>query len=193
MVTGGIRSGEKADNIKYLRSRRRFPLCNRTSTTTTNNDINNEYDKLNQSIKIQASEVERRAKAPWISKETWKLIDARESKSKSRSFQTGEQKRLSRRIKRSLNRDQKQRTRDPGNEIERNLKDGRLKKAWKILKHWWYKHYGDRPPKPTRQDLQKVSHEYRILYSNTQPPGTLSTPISPRALPLMTRSRMMMR
>jgi hypothetical protein len=170
MVTGGIRSGEKADNIKYLRSRRKFPLRNRTSTTTTNNDINNEYDKLKQSIKIQDPEVERRAKAPWISKETWKLIDARASKSKSQSFKTGEQKRLSRCIERSLNRDRKQRTTDAGNEIKRNLKDGQLKKAWKILKHW-YKHYGDRPPKPTRQDLQKVSHEYRILYSNTQPPG----------------------
>jgi hypothetical protein len=102
MVTGGIRSAEKADNIKYLRSRRRFPLHNRTSTTTTNNDINNEYDKLKQSIQMQAPEVERQAKSPWISNETWKLIDARASKSKSRSFQPGEQKRLSRCIKRAL-------------------------------------------------------------------------------------------
>jgi hypothetical protein len=51
---------------------------------------------------MQAPEVERQAKSPWISNETWKLIDARASKSKSRSFQPGEQKRLSRCIKRAL-------------------------------------------------------------------------------------------
>jgi hypothetical protein len=85
MVTGGIRSRDKADNIKYLRSRRRFPLHNRSNTTTPDN-INTEYDKLKQCIQAQAPEIERQAKAPWITTETWKLIDARASKSKSLSF-----------------------------------------------------------------------------------------------------------
>jgi hypothetical protein len=170
MVTGGIRSASKSDNIKYLRSRRRFPLRVRPQTTTTPNAIDLEYDKLKQHIQIQAPEVDRQAKQPWISKNTWKLIDKRTSKSKTNSFQPGERQRLARRIKRALNRDRKQRTENAGNAIEQHLKSGRLKAAWNVLQRW-YKHSGDRPPRPTRTDLNNTSNEYRTLYQTTQPPG----------------------
>jgi hypothetical protein len=56
---------------------------------TTANTIEDEYDKLKSCIEIQVPKVNRQAKAPWISTETWKLIDARASKSKSRSYQPG--------------------------------------------------------------------------------------------------------
>jgi hypothetical protein len=137
---------------------------------TTPDNINTDYDKLKQHIQIQVPEVDRQAKAPWISAETWKMIDTRTSKSKNRSFRPGEQQRLSRCIKRALHRDRKKRTTDAGDEIELNLKEGRIKKAWEALQRW-YKHSGDRPPKPTRLDLQTVSNEYRVLYNNVQPPG----------------------
>jgi hypothetical protein len=169
MITGGIRSSTKADNTKYLRSRRRFPIRNRTNTTIPPNNIDAEYEKLKRHFQIQTSTVERQAKAPWISDDTWKLIDARASKAKNRSFKPGEQQRLSRRIKRALARDRKQRTITAGKTIEHHLQQGRLQQAWNNLKHW-YKHASDRPPKPTRLDLQTISNEYRTLYSQIQPP-----------------------
>jgi hypothetical protein len=57
----------------------------------TANMIKDEYNKLKSCIEIQAPEVNRQAKAPWISTETWKLIDAWASKSKSHSYQPGKQ------------------------------------------------------------------------------------------------------
>jgi hypothetical protein len=69
MVTGGIRSAPKAENIKYIRSRRRFPLRTRPETATSNN-TEQEYSRLKQHIQIQVPEVERQAKQPWISEAT---------------------------------------------------------------------------------------------------------------------------
>jgi hypothetical protein len=46
MVTGGLRSAPKHDNIKYLQSRRKFPL--HTQHTTTPNQIKNEYNAFKQ-------------------------------------------------------------------------------------------------------------------------------------------------
>jgi hypothetical protein len=118
MVSGGLLSATKAENIKYLRSRWRFPL--RTQPTIPNT-IESEYTNLKQCIEKEASEVERKAKAPRISDSTWKLINSRASKSKCNSFQLGKRQRLSRRIKRALNRDRKQWTIDAGEEIEQHL------------------------------------------------------------------------
>jgi hypothetical protein len=90
------------------------------------NTIENEYNNFKQLVEIEAPDAERAAKAPWISDQTWKLIEARASKSKCRSFQPGERQRLSRRIKRSLTRDRKQRTMNAAEEIEQHLQTGRL-------------------------------------------------------------------
>jgi exonuclease III len=168
MVTGGLRSAPKRENVRYLRSRRKFPL--RRQQTTTHNATEREYDKIKQCIDIQAPEVERQARAPWISSKTWQMIDSRASKAKSDSFHPGERQRLSRRIKRALQKDRKQRTAIAGNEIEQNLQSGKLKAAWDILQRW-YKHTGDRPPRPTRLDLHQITNEYKILYRATQPHG----------------------
>jgi hypothetical protein len=179
MVSGGLLSATKAENIKYLRSRRQFPL--RTQPTIPNT-IESKYTNLKQCIEKEASEVECKAKAPWISESTWKLIDSRASKSKCNSFRMGERQRLSRRIKRALNRDRKQRTTDAGEEIEQHLREGRLKTAWNKLQHW-YRHSGNRPPKPTRLDLKKVTLEYKELYKDTTPPGDpINIEITPHAI-----------
>jgi paraquat-inducible protein B len=134
MVTGGILSAPKTEHKKYLRCRRKFPL--RRQTTTSNVTAETEYDKLKQHIEIQAPEINRATKTPWISDSTWKLIDARASKSKRQSFLPGERKRLSRRKKRAIHRDRKQRTTNTGNEIEQKLQDGNIKGAWNVLQRW---------------------------------------------------------
>jgi hypothetical protein len=33
----------------------------------------------------------------------------------------------------------------------------------------WYKHAGDRPPRPTRLDIRKVTNEYKELYQRNPP------------------------
>jgi hypothetical protein len=169
MVTGGIRSATRTNHIKYMQSRRRFPLCTRPEATTSNN-AELEYSKFKQQIQTQAPEIEKHAKQPWISESTWKLIDARASKSRSNSFRPGEQQHLARRIKRALNRDRKRRIEKAGDAIEHNLQSGRLKEAWNALQRW-YKHSGDRPPCPTWTDLRDTSNEFKTLYKATQSPG----------------------
>jgi hypothetical protein len=103
MVTGGIRSASRQDNSRYLRSCQRFPM--RPIIPQTDTEM--EYDKLKRYIEIQAPDVKRQAKAPWIQADTWKLIDTRTSKNKNRSFMPGERQRLTRRIKRAVERDRK--------------------------------------------------------------------------------------
>jgi hypothetical protein len=152
----------------YLRSCQRFLLC--TQHTTTSNLIENEYPKLKQYIELQAAAVERQAQTPWISSDTWKLIDSRASKSKNRSFHPGKRPCLSRHIKRAIQHDRKQRITKAGDEIEQNLQAGCLKAAWNVLQNW-YKHTGDRPPRPTWLDLRQVTKEYRSLYQANIPFG----------------------
>jgi hypothetical protein len=138
-----------------------------------------EYDKLKRYIAIQAPDVDRQTKTPWISADTWKLIDIRTSKNKHRSFLTNERQRLTRRIKRAINRDRKQRTNKAGEEIEQHLQAGRLKAAWDVMQAW-YKHTGDRPPKPTRIDLRTVTNAYKQLYQSVPLSGDpLSIHITP--------------
>jgi exonuclease III len=91
MMTGGIHSASKNDNIKYRRRRQKFPLRH----TANQSETETEYDKLKRLITIQAPNTDRQAKAPWISETTWKLIDTRTSKNKIRSFLPGERQRLS--------------------------------------------------------------------------------------------------
>ena len=43
----------------------------------------------------------------------------------------------------------------------------RVSKAYEVLQRW-YRHSGDRPPKPSRKDLNKVTAEWQTLY--TRPP-----------------------
>jgi hypothetical protein len=164
MVTGGLQSVSKRENIAYLRSRRKFPL--RIQHTTMTHPTENKYSKLKQYIESHTSEVEWKTRAPWISSDTWKLIDSRASKTKSQSFLPGEQQQLSRRIKQALHRDRKQRTIKAAAEIEQNLQSGWLKAAWNVLQNW-YKHTGDHPPWPTWMDLWKLTNEYKVLYCAT--------------------------
>jgi hypothetical protein len=172
MIVGGINSTLQKEHKKYVRRRRRFPL-RRTTDPATRNQAEEEYNKLKGHIEMIEPEVTRQTKAPWISEDTWKLIDARTAKAKARSFQPGENHRLSRRIKRALYRDKKARTKTAGESIEQHLRDGRLQSAWNILQTW-YKHTGDRPPKPTRLDLRQITNEYKTLYEATNP---ISSPI----------------
>ena len=62
--------------------------------------------------------------------------------------------------------DRKARTAEAG---AASLGEGKAKEAWGKLQAW-YKHAGDRPQKPSRQDLRAVTEEYRALYTKDHPP-----------------------
>lgn len=88
MVTAGrLLSAPKMEHIRYLRCRRKFPLRRRT---TTMNATETEYDKIKRHIEMQAPEIKRETKTPWISVTIWQLIDARASKNKRHLFLPGE-------------------------------------------------------------------------------------------------------
>jgi hypothetical protein len=125
MVTGGLRSSPKRENIKYLRSRWKFPL--HPQQLTTQNALKHEYEKIKQYIEIQAPEVKRQTRAPWISSKTSNMIDSRASKSKSKSFLPRERQCLCRRIKWALQKDRKQRTAEAGHELNKIYKPGGLR------------------------------------------------------------------
>jgi hypothetical protein len=93
------------------------------------NETGIEYDKLKCYIDTQAPDVNRQAKAPWISMDTWKLIDSRTAKSKDHSFAPGKRQQLSRCMKRALNRDRKQGTQQAGKDIKHKLQAGHLMKS----------------------------------------------------------------
>ena len=44
------------------------------------------------------------------------------------------------------------------------------RRAWATIRAW-YRHAGDRPPKPSRQDLQQVTDERVALYTRDEPTG----------------------
>lgn len=109
---------------------------------------------------------------PWISQATWTLIDQRIAIRRAEPFDQAEYRRTSRRIKQSLAADRKKRVEQAGADIEGYLSapEPDLKAAWGALQAW-YRHAGDRPHKPSRQDLEVLTAEREDLYRQRDPPG----------------------
>ena len=59
---------------------------------------------------------------------------------------------------------------EAGTAIEAALASNDAKEAWNRLQTW-YRQAEDRPPKPSRQDLGKVTDEYANLCTGSTPPG----------------------
>jgi hypothetical protein len=77
---------------------------------------------------------------------------------------------LHRQVKQSLATDRKKRTEAAGTHIESLLSSDRLREAWKGLQAW-YRHQGDRPPAPAREDLELITVEREALYAKRPPHG----------------------
>lgn len=166
MVTGGILSATRRENFAYLRGRKQFPL----QKTEEMSDADKLHQELKDSIDMNDTYVTRRKREPWISETTWKLIDKRASQRNNQKITSAEKRQLRQRIRRALNRDRKQRTKQAGETIESNLQAGNLTGAWNTLQAW-YRHTGNRPPKPARQDFRKVERTYGKLYQRSTSPG----------------------
>jgi hypothetical protein len=61
-------------------------------------------------------------------------------------------------------------TQKVGKEIEALLQQQDLKGTWDAHKAW-YKHAGDHPTKPSHQDLESLTTEWKALYSYVPSPG----------------------
>ena len=73
-------------------------------------------------------------------------------------------------MKQAFATDRKRRTVAAGEHIEQLLAQDQLSEAWKGLKAW-YRHHGDFPPKPAREDLEVITIEREALYAEQPPPG----------------------
>jgi hypothetical protein len=79
---------------------------------------------------------------------------------------------LDRKIKKSIFEDRKKRIKEAGMAIEAALtKDGFNQKAAYNIAKQWYRHMGDRPPKPSRQDLTTTANAFKTLYQLKEPEG----------------------
>jgi exonuclease III len=127
----------------------------------------------------------------WLSATTLQAIDARCSLRRNPHHNRAEARRLTRFVNASVKEDRKRRTEEAGNAISQLLDEAapldrqqNAKAAYAILQRW-YKHHGDRPPKPSRQDLQTVTTEFADLYTkeDPSPPGAeIPTLVAPFAI-----------
>ena len=111
-----------------------------------------------------------RPRTSWISAETWQLVDEKAARRRQLNPDQAVIRRLSRRIAASLRADRKRRVEAAGSAIESALQGKDLQEAWNIFK-CWYRHAGDRAPRPSRQDLESVTADRVALYSKEEPQG----------------------
>jgi hypothetical protein len=83
---------------------------------------------------------------------------------------------LDRQVATAFKADRKARTAEAGADVEASLGEGKAKEAWGRLQAW-YKHAGDRPQKPSRQDLRAVTEEYQALFTKDHPPPGQAIPV----------------
>jgi hypothetical protein len=110
----------------------------------------------------------------------WRLIDNRAARRRQLDFSFTEDRRLTRRIQRSLWADRKRRLEKAGEAIESHLAGGDLKEAWQVLKGWYY-HTTGRPMRPSYQDMWEVEREYSALFSAIPSPGESIPVLAPRS------------
>ena len=162
---------------KYLR-RKRFPLSLPKMGPLSKSDL------MFQEIKGMANPPLPNAPRPrpqWLSAETLRLIDTRASLRWNPWHSRQQARVLSRQINQSLKADRRRRAEEAATQIGECLNgdNSDLQGAFDILKRW-HRHASARPPKPSRQDLTKLSTEYRALHSRQNPPGL---PVPPNVAP----------
>jgi hypothetical protein len=153
---------------QYLRGRKEFPLVSPTHPRYL-------LDTMFQNLKAQCPlpPQQKHAKAasrPWLSEATIKLMDTRCALRKDSHHSRVIARQLDRQTRRSIHNNRKKRTEEAGKTIKAALNNGSNQKdAHKVAKSW-YRHMGDRPPKPTQQDLRTTANEYTALYQPQEPP-----------------------
>ena len=174
-LLGTIQSRTVGENRAYLRGRKAYPL--QPPSRGPLSRVDSLFTELKSHVEKPTRE-SRRATS-WISAGTWALIDQHAQARKCEFPDQALTRRLKRSIQSSLAEDRKQRTLKVGLEIEDLLAKKDAKGAWARIKSW-YRQAGDRPPKPAREDLNRVSSEYRDLYTKVPSPrGNIPVLVAP--------------
>jgi hypothetical protein len=162
-LCGWLRAGSKHTHKGYLNARRSIPWS--LPAEPSDGDVLVACLVENRTAKPPT----RRAKKPWVSDATWRLVDQR-AELKRRDTPSEVLKEVNDKIHRSLKRDRKTRVTDAGAEIEAALDSDDLQLAWDIAKGW-YRNASPRAPKPSNRDFKQLNQERALLYTAEQPPG----------------------
>ena len=117
MVVASLRPASVREHRRHVGGRRRFPLTPPKGGQAT------EADKVFAELKAQMLHPEPRTlrRNAWMSEETWKLVDERVATRRKPDKDQAELRRLSRRIKASLQADRTKRAENAGSEMEHLL------------------------------------------------------------------------
>jgi hypothetical protein len=122
MVMGEIITATRRENFAYLRGHKRFPL-KRNKNTTTMSIADVMFSEFRSLIDTRDDQPAWKSREPWISENTWRLIDQRASRGGNQTMTQAEKRSLNQRIRRSLRKDRKKRTIVAGERIESHLND----------------------------------------------------------------------
>jgi hypothetical protein len=145
-------------------------------------------DTLFSALKAHVVKVKpavRQDKDPWISDSTtWRTMDSLTSLRREVPTDRARIKLLHRQVRTSIKEDRKVRTAKAGAIIEAHVNEGELQTAWDEMKVF-YREASDRPPKPSRIELGKVTAEYAALYARQEdlPEETIPVLVAPVDIP----------
>ena len=166
MLVIRIRTGNVQRHKAYLKARKRFPLPPVKQPLTLADSLLLELKKFVP----KPTRDEKRKYRPWVSPETWRLVDERITLRRNGAGTQQALRVLTRKVKSAFKADRQRQADAVGETIEKLLEGGNVKEAYDIAKGW-YKKTAARPPTPSRMDLQKVTDERRDLYEHRQSPG----------------------
>lgn len=106
-----------------------------------------------------------------MSDRLWQLIDQRSkvwrSMKRSKKERASELRRLNRDIRRRLKVDQRNRAREVGDRAEEEVRQGRYREAWALMRGW-YRDSGERGYFPMEGEMEELTGEYEESYAEDE-------------------------
>ena len=169
MVRATLSSNPLRENLLYLNGRRKFPR--RTPKWGPSTELDSLFQEIEDAAKPTAGRDRHRRspKRTWISDRSWSLVDRRCDLRHSAAYTQARYRQLGRQLKASLKEDRKQRCAIAGAAALQAMHTGEAQEAWRIVRAW-YRAATDRPSRPSRTDLQKVTDDRIELYTQEDPP-----------------------
>ncbi len=171
MITARLLASPTPSHKGYLRGRRQQPF-------TRAKENPSQADSLLDTVKAQCPPPKQQhgfTRPCWFSPKTIQLMDTRCALRRNPKHSRTLARQLTRETNASIKIDRPKRCEDAGARIAACFPDDHqesadLQGAYNILQAW-YKHSGDRPPKPSRQDLESRTEEFATPHAATPPPG----------------------
>eukprot|EP00797_Seminavis_robusta_P003406 Sro1211_g252850.1 Reverse transcriptase (RNA-dependent DNA polymerase) (1066) ;mRNA; f:30706-34100 len=166
MLLSWYRTCPAKSHKAYLNGRRKFPLTLPKIGPLTHADTL--YERVLAAC--PQPELQTKKRPQWLAPDTLKSMDTRCALRRNPKHDKTKARQLTREINRLIKRDRKRRTEEAGQRIQSHLEGPtkNLQASYGELKRW-YRHLGDRPPKPSRQDLQQIASDFTALYKAEEP------------------------